>query len=49
MPYGTLRAFEEPGKASFEIVVKIAFALEAEDEFEAVQVHSQKGAMFGAD
>jgi transcriptional regulator with XRE-family HTH domain len=36
VPYGTLRAFEETGKASFETVVKIAFALEAEDEFEAL-------------
>ena len=36
VPYGTLRAFEETAKASFETVVKIAFALEAEDEFEAL-------------
>ncbi|MET2832782.1 helix-turn-helix domain-containing protein [Mesorhizobium shangrilense] len=32
--YGSLRVFEETGKASFEAVVKIAFALEAEAEFE---------------
>lgn len=31
--YGSLRVFEETGKASFEAVVKIAFALEAETEF----------------
>ena len=34
--YGSLRLFEETGKASFEAVVKIAFALEAEAEFEAL-------------
>lgn len=34
--YGSLRVFEETGKASFEAVVKIAFALEAEYEFEAL-------------
>lgn len=34
--YGSLRLFEETGKASFEAVVKIAFALEAETEFEAL-------------
>ncbi|WP_245581886.1 helix-turn-helix domain-containing protein [Phyllobacterium phragmitis] len=32
--YGSLRVFEETGKASFEAVVKLAFALEAEAEFE---------------
>jgi transcriptional regulator with XRE-family HTH domain len=32
--YGSLRLFEETGKVSFEAVVKIAFALEAEAEFE---------------
>jgi transcriptional regulator with XRE-family HTH domain len=34
--YGSLRLFEETGKASFEAVVKIAFALEAEAQFEAL-------------
>lgn len=34
--YGSLRLFEETGKASFEAVVKIAFALEAESEFETL-------------
>jgi transcriptional regulator with XRE-family HTH domain len=34
--YGSLRIFEETGKASFESVVKIAFALEAESEFETL-------------
>ena len=34
--FSTLRAFEEKGKASFESVVKLAFALEAEAEFEAL-------------
>ncbi len=34
--YGSLRLFEASGKASFEAVVKIAFALEAEAEFEAL-------------
>jgi transcriptional regulator with XRE-family HTH domain len=34
--YGSLRLFEETGKASFEAVVKIAFALEAESEFESL-------------
>ena len=34
--YGSLRLFEETGKASFEAVVKIAFALEAEAELEAL-------------
>jgi len=33
VPYGTLRLYEETGKGSFETVVKIAFALEAEEEF----------------
>lgn len=32
--YGSFRLFEETGKASFQTVVKIAFALEAEGEFE---------------
>jgi transcriptional regulator with XRE-family HTH domain len=32
--FSTLRMFEEKGKASFEAVVKLAFALEAEAEFE---------------
>lgn len=32
--FSTLRMFEEKGKASFEAVVKLAFALEAEPEFE---------------
>ena len=36
VPYSSLRLFEEKGKASFEAVVKIAFALEAESEFEAL-------------
>lgn len=31
---GTLKLFERTGKASFETVVRIAFALEAEGEFE---------------
>lgn len=34
VPYGTLKAFEQTGRASFEAVVNIAFALEAEHEFE---------------
>ncbi len=34
--YSTLRLFEETGKASFEAVVKIAFALRAEREFDAL-------------
>lgn len=34
--YGSLRLFEETGKASFEAVVKIALALEAESEIEAL-------------
>lgn len=34
--FSTLRMFEEKGKASFEAVVKLAFALEAEAEFEAL-------------
>ncbi|QND62424.1 helix-turn-helix domain-containing protein (plasmid) [Mesorhizobium sp. AR07] len=34
--YGSLRVFEETGKASFEAVVKLAFALEAEAEFEGL-------------
>ena len=36
VPYGTLRLFEESGKGSLETVVKIAFALNAEREFDAV-------------
>lgn len=32
--YASLRQFESTGKASFEAVVKIAFALEAEAEIE---------------
>lgn len=36
VPYGSLRVFEETGKASFEAVVKIAFALEAEAEFDTL-------------
>ncbi|MFN7026722.1 MAG: helix-turn-helix domain-containing protein [Pseudorhizobium sp.] len=32
--YGSLRLFEESGKISLERLVKIAFALEAEVEFE---------------
>ncbi|NMN69013.1 MULTISPECIES: helix-turn-helix transcriptional regulator [unclassified Rhizobium] len=32
--YGSLRLFEESGKISLESLVKIAFALEAEAEFE---------------
>lgn len=32
--YGSLRLFEETGKISLESLVKIAFALEAEAEFE---------------
>lgn len=34
--YSTLRQLEDSGKGSFEAVVKIAFALEAEAEFEAL-------------
>jgi transcriptional regulator with XRE-family HTH domain len=33
---GTLRLFERSGKASLETVIKIAFALGAEQEFEAL-------------
>ncbi len=36
VPYSTLRLLEETGKASFEAVVKIAFALHAEREFDAL-------------
>lgn len=32
--FGSLKLFEQKGKASFEALVKIAFALEAEDELE---------------
>ncbi|WP_348651957.1 helix-turn-helix transcriptional regulator [Rhizobium sp. 007] len=32
--YGSLRLFEEAGKISLEAIVKIAFVLEAEAEFE---------------
>ncbi|WP_244598497.1 helix-turn-helix domain-containing protein [Rhizobium tubonense] len=32
--YGSLRLFEESGKISLESLVKIAFALEAESEFD---------------
>ncbi|WP_092586486.1 helix-turn-helix domain-containing protein [Rhizobium mongolense] len=32
--YGSLRLFEETGKISLEAIVKIAFVLEAEAEFE---------------
>lgn len=31
--YGTLKLYEETGKGSFETLVKLAFALEAEGEF----------------
>lgn len=34
--YGSLRLLEETGKASLESVVKIAFALEAESEFDTL-------------
>lgn len=34
--YGSLRICEETGKASFEAIIKIAFALGAEAEFEAL-------------
>ena len=34
--YGSLRLLEETGKGSFEAVVKIAFALEAEAELETL-------------
>ncbi|MFK0209190.1 helix-turn-helix domain-containing protein [Agrobacterium sp. NPDC090283] len=34
--YGSLRLFEETGKISLESLVKIAFALEAEAEFEGL-------------
>nr|WP_316654933.1 helix-turn-helix transcriptional regulator [uncultured Gellertiella sp.] len=34
--YGSLRLFEESGKISLESLAKIAFALEAEAEFEAL-------------
>lgn len=33
---GTLKRFERTGKASFETVVRIAFVLEAEGEFEGL-------------
>ncbi len=36
VPYGTLRLLEETGKGSLEAVVKIAFALSAEREFDAI-------------
>ncbi len=36
VPYGTLRLLEETGKGSLETVVKIAFALGAEREFDAI-------------
>lgn len=39
VPYSTLRLFEETGKASFEAVVKLAFALSAEREFDALFPH----------
>lgn len=32
--YGSLRLFEETGKISFEALVKVAFVLEGEAEFE---------------
>lgn len=32
--YGSLRLLEEKGKASFETIVKVAFVLQAEAEFE---------------
>nr|WP_200877162.1 MULTISPECIES: helix-turn-helix transcriptional regulator [Devosia] len=38
---GTLKLFERTGKAGFETVVKIAYALEAEREFEALFPPSQ--------
>lgn len=34
--YGTLRLIEDQGKGSMEAVVKLAFALGAETEFEAL-------------
>lgn len=34
--YSSLRVFENTGKASFELVVKVAYALGAEDEFGAL-------------
>lgn len=34
--YGSLRLFEETGKISLESLVKIAFALQAEAEFEGL-------------
>ncbi len=34
VPLGTLRLFERSGKASLEAVLKLAFVLEAESEFE---------------
>lgn len=34
--YSSLRLFEETGKISFESLVKIAFVLEAEGEFESL-------------
>jgi transcriptional regulator with XRE-family HTH domain len=34
VPLGTLRLFERSGKASLEAVVKLAFVLDAADEFE---------------
>lgn len=34
--YGSLRLFEETGKISLEALVKIAFVLDAETEFEAL-------------
>ena len=34
VPYASLRLIEDRGKGSFEAVVKIAFALDAEEEFQ---------------
>lgn len=36
VPYGSLRVLEEKGKASLEAVVKVAFALQAEAEFDTL-------------
>lgn len=36
VPYGTLKLFERQGKGSFELVMKLAYALSLEDGFDAL-------------
>ncbi|NLS20479.1 helix-turn-helix transcriptional regulator [Rhizobium sp. P40RR-XXII] len=40
--YGSIRLFEETGKISFEALVKVAFVLDADKEFETLFLPRQK-------